>query len=136
MAGVLPFSAINLGEPAQFALGARADLRSGSFSPLRIMPEFALGLGLGNYSYHINANALYPIPADVPFFPSVRPYAGGGLGFLGFDDAPADVPGVQLAINILLGGEIVTDNGIFFAEYGNFDFFSYNRFAVGYRYGF
>lgn len=132
---IMPFVAFMYGEPILFTIGVRGDLFRTFLRPIRLQPEFALGLSGDNYAYHLNLDAVYAVPFFERAVDGLRPYAGLGVGMLGFDEAPADESGVQLTFNIRLGTEFNFRSGRFFAEYATFDFFEYNRYALGYRVG-
>lgn len=128
----LPFVSVMFGEPMLVGFGVRGDVLR-LFGPLRLHPEFVLGLGQDNYAYHLNLDAIYTVPFFEETFEGFAPYVGLGGGLLGFNEATGDVPGVQFTLNLRLGSTFNYRNGRFFAEYATFDFFDFNRFALGYR---
>ncbi len=138
LVAVLPLAGFTFGDPVQAVVGLRGDYRNaGSF---RILPEFVFGLGTGTFSYHASLNGAYSFWENLQSVRNiagpVRPYVGAGVGFLGFNDAPEDVSGVQFTFNLLIGTEYEYGPGVFFAEVMPIDFGDYTRLLAGYRVNF
>ncbi len=123
----------------QAVFGLRADYRPGGASTLRYYPEFTLGFG-GERSFALNVNAAFPLPSPNVDF---APYAGLGLGILGFndsgssddgDDEEDDLPGSRLTINLVIGTEYTVGRNRVFTEFQTASFGDFNRLIAGYRF--
>ncbi len=122
------------GKPFQFLFGVRADYGDVIGGRFRLAPDATFGI-ISTTSYNINVNVLTDIRIDSvdPW----RPYAGFGLGLLGFRDPPGGVKGVQGTLNLLMGAEKpVGKNNAVFVEYLNMNLFKFNRLQAGYRFRF
>lgn len=122
------------GKPFQFIFGVRADYGDVIGGRFRLAPDATIGV-INAASYNINVNLLTDIRVDSvdPW----RPYAGFGLGLLGFSEPPRGVKGVQGTLNLLVGAEKpVGKNNALFVEYMNMNLFKFNRLQAGYRFRF
>jgi hypothetical protein len=132
IAAVHPFAGFMVGQTFQATAGIRADYR-GDFLPfLSWYPEMAVGVGGGGYSYNLNMTGVYRLD----FFRQLAPYAGLGVGMLGFSEAPEDVPGVQFLLNKVVGTEFLVGDYMLFAEFMLMDFGDFGRVGFGLRYSF
>ncbi len=111
--------------PYRFLLGARADLRSRS--RVRLLPEMTLGFGSGSPSFALLANAALPLGVTTPY--RSAPYVGIGAGLA----SERFLSGLGLVFNLFTGVDVPIGNNVVFGEISTLDFFSYNRFVVGYR---
>lgn len=122
------------GKPFQFLFGVRADYGDVIGGRLRFAPDATIGI-INTTSYNINMNLLTDIRVDS--FDPWRPYAGFGLGLLGFTDPPNGVKGVQGTLNLLVGAQKpMGKNNALFIEYLNMNLFKFNRLQAGYRFKF
>lgn len=122
------------GKPFQFVLGLRADYGDVLGGRFRLAPDANIGF-INTMSYNVNVNLLADVRVDdlAPW----RPYAGFGLGILGFNEPPDGVKGVQGTLNLLVGAEKpVGDTNAIFVEYMNMNLFKFNRLQAGYRFNF
>jgi hypothetical protein len=133
--GVSATAGFNLaGKPFQFIFGVRADYGDVIGGRFRLAPDAIIGV-INGTSYNINVNLLTDIRVDS--FEPWRPYAGFGLGLLGFSEPPSGVKGVQGTLNLLVGAEKpVGENNALFVEYVNMNLFKFNRLQAGYRFRF
>jgi len=133
--GVSVVSGFNLAKkPFQMILGVRADYGEVFGGRFRLAPDANLGF-INTTSYNINVNLFRDIRVDdlAPW----SPYAGFGLGLLGFSDPPSDVKGVQGVLNLIVGAEkSVSGGNTIFIEYQNMNLFKFNRIQAGYRFKF
>lgn len=133
--GISATAGFNLaGKPFQFIFGVRADYGDVIGGRFRLAPDATIGL-INTASYNINVNLLTDIRVDSvdPW----KPYAGFGLGLLGFNEPPRGVKGVQGTLNLLVGAEKpVGKNNALFVEYMNMNLFKFNRLQAGYRFRF
>ncbi len=122
------------GKPFQFLLGVRADYGDVFGGRFRMMPDVTIGF-INTLSYNVNMNLIANVRVDA--FDPWRPYAGFGLGILGFSEPPTGVKGVQGTFNLLVGAEkpIGNSNAVFL-EYMNMNLFKFNRLQAGYRFNF
>ncbi|HER00439.1 MAG TPA: hypothetical protein ENO22_13950 [candidate division Zixibacteria bacterium] len=130
-----------LERPKQFVLGGRLD-----FGPitsreerLRLVPEFALGLGGGGVSVMAVMNAQYDITDIEAGDYILVPYARMGLGVLGLSKDISD-KGTDAVFNLTYGvridfGETGLLRGIgspgMFIEHQIIDLFDFNRLVLG-----
>lgn len=122
------------GKPFQFLFGVRADYGDIIGGRFRLAPDATIGI-INTASYNLNVNLLTDIRVDS--FDPWKPYAGFGLGLLGFSEPPSGVKGVQGTLNLLVGAEKPTGkNNALFVEYVNMNLFKFNRLQAGYRFRF
>jgi len=133
--GVSATAGFNLaGKPFQFLFGVRADYGDVFGGRFRLAPDANIGI-INTVSYNINLNLISDIRVDS--FDPWRPYAGFGVGLLGFSEPPSGVKGVQGTFNLLVGAEKpVSENNTVFVEYQNMNLFKFNRLQAGYRFNF
>lgn len=132
VAAFSPFTGFTLGQASTMNVGVRADYR-GDFLPfLSWYPELAFGFGTGGVSYNFNVTGAY----RVDIVRQAVPYVGLGLGMLGFNDSPDDLPGVQFLLNAVVGSEFYVGSTRLFAEYMAMDLGDFHRISVGLRYSF
>ena len=130
-----------LEKPKQFILGGRLDIGpiTAKEKRLRLVPEFALGLGGGGISVMAVMNAEYGITNIKTGNYTIVPYARMGFGVLGFggDIEGRDTEGV---LNFTYGISIdPRKNGVFrglgnpafIAEHQIIDLFDLNRIVIG-----
>ncbi len=127
------FTGVHVGAPNMGIVGIRLDVGPNVLGPLSLQPEFALGLGAETYAYHLGVDAVYALPIVERMASGFEPYAGLGLGTLGFNEAPADRPGIQMTLNARVGADFNLPWGRLFAEYATYNLFTYDRMVVGYR---
>ncbi len=137
------YTGFGLEKPKQFILGGRLDLGpiTAKEEKLRLVPEFALGLGGGGVSVMAVMNAEYLI-ADIHTGDyRIVPYARMGFGVLGFggDIEGRDTEGV---LNFTYGFSIdPRKTGLFrgignpaiFVEHQIIDLFDLNRVILGFQ---
>jgi hypothetical protein len=122
------------GKPFQFLLGVRADYGDVFGGRFTLAPDATLGF-FNTISYNMNLNLITDIRVDS--FDPWRPYAGFGLGILGFSEPPSGVKGVQGTFNLLVGAEkSIGEKNAVFVEYMNMNLFRFNRVQAGYRFAF
>jgi hypothetical protein len=127
-----PFTGFTLGQANMMNVGARADYR-GDFLPfLSWFPEISFGFGTGGVSYNLNVTGAYRLAV----IPQAVPYIGLGVGMLGFNESPEDVPGIQFLLNAAIGSEFSVGSMRLFGEYMAMDLGDFHRFSVGLRYDF
>lgn len=127
--GVLPTLGARLSGDSDidnaFLIGARS-----AFSlpgrPLRVQPEFFLGIG-NNISFDVGINGVVPFSVG-----GLQPYAGGGIGLV----SESGFSGLDLVLNLIVGAEYPLEVGEVFVEYGTQDFFTYHRPLAGFRISF
>ena len=119
-----PMIGYNIDRPHQFLMGVRADyvLRG---KPVRISPEYILGVGDGDATNSFNVNAFYDVLAGE----RNRPYVGAGVGLISRSDT-------EFVFNLLAGAERRLDFGTAYLEFVTQDFFDNNRLFLGMRLGF
>lgn len=132
---VKPFTGAMFGTPDMGVVGFRLDMDASLLGPIDLQPEFALGFGAGTYAYHVSVDAIYDLTFMQRSLGGALPYVGLGGGMLGFNDSPADTPGVQLTVNSRIGADFDLPWGRFFGEYAAYDAFTFNRIVLGYRFG-
>ena len=137
------YTGFSLEKPKQFILGGRLDIGTitAKEEKLRLVPEFALGLGGGGVSVMAVMNAEYLI-ADIETRKyRLIPYARMGFGVLGFggDIAERDTEGV---LNFTYGLSVDPRKiGLFrgignpavFVEHQIIDLFDLNRISLGFQ---
>ena len=137
------YTGFGLEKPKQFILGGRLDIGpiTAKEERLRLVPEFALGLGGGGVSIMAVMNAEYAI-ADIETGDyRIIPYARMGFGVLGFggDISQRDTEGV---LNFTYGVSIdPRKTGLFrgigdpavFVEHQIIDLFDLNRVVLGFQ---
>jgi len=122
------------GKPFQFLLGVRADYGDVFGGRFTLAPDATLGF-FNTMSYNVNLNLIADVRVDS--FDPWRPYAGFGVGILGFGEPPQGVKGVQGSFNLLVGAEkLVGEKNAVFLEYMNMNLFKFNRLQAGYRFAF
>jgi hypothetical protein len=132
VAAFSPFTGFTLGQAKSMNVGVRADYR-GDFLPfLSWFPELTFGFGTGGVSYNLNMTGAYRLD----FIPQAALYIGVGVGMLGFNESPEDVPGVQFLLNAVIGSEFNVGTMRLFGEYMAMDFGDFHRFSFGLRYSF
>jgi hypothetical protein len=122
------------GKPFQFLIGIRADYGDVFGGRFILAPDATLGF-INTMSYNMNLNFITDVRVDS--FDPWRPYAGFGVGILGFSEPPESVKGVQGTFNLLIGAEKpVGEKNAIFLEYMNMNLFKFNRLQAGYRFAF